>query len=54
MQVRMVQEAEERLKKELRTMSRSASAAKLQVSQDKAAVRQQMEADRLERASRKS
>ena len=54
LQVRLVQDAEERLKRETNTAKRSASASKLPTSKDQARIKEQMDADRLERASRAS
>ena len=54
LQVRLVQDAEERLKKELRTAKRSTVAAKLPVNEQQARIRAALEADRLERSSRAS
>jgi hypothetical protein len=51
-QVRMIQTAEERLKKDTRTAKRSAAAAKLPMTKEQLKIKEQMEADRLERASR--
>jgi len=48
----MVQAAEERLKKDTRTAKRSAAAAKLPMTKEQVKIKEQMEADRLERASR--
>ena len=48
----MVQDAEERLKRANRVTKRSASAAKLPVSKEQAQIKEQLLADRLERASR--
>ena len=53
LQVRLVQDAEERLKKDLRIMNRSTSASKLPTTEEQARIRKQMEADRLERSSKK-
>jgi hypothetical protein len=48
----MIQTAEERLKKDTRTAKRSAAAAKLPMTKEQLKIKEQMEADRLERASR--
>ena len=54
MQVRLVQEAQAALKRDSRTVHRSTSASKLPTTEEKARIREQMEADRLERASKKT
>jgi len=48
----MIQDAEERLKKDTRTSKRSAAAAKLPMTKEQMKIKEQMEADRLERASK--
>ena len=48
----MIQDAEERLKKDTRTAKRSAAAAKLPLTKEQMKVKEQLEADRLERASK--
>lgn len=52
MQVRAIEETKDRLKKQTSYQSRMSKASALPSNSDKAAIRSQMEADRLERASR--
>lgn len=52
MQVRVIEETKDRLKKQTSYQSRMSKASALPGNSDKATIRTQMEADRLERASR--
>lgn len=52
LQVRAIEESKDRLKKQVSYQSRMSKASALPGTSDKAAIRTQMEADRLERASR--
>lgn len=54
LQVRVVQDAETRLKKDLLQQKRSSKASKLPSTADQSRIREQMEADRLERLSKLS
>lgn len=51
-EVRIVQDAEERLKKSLRDAKRAEGASKIPSSQEQARIRAQMEADRQQRSSK--